>query len=141
MPMQEQVVISASARVTVQGAVRAVAPNEACGVLFGRCEYGAWWTVESAEALPNEASKPESAFLISGATVRRLERTATENNTQIVGFFHSHPRGNTPSRTDLALAWPGYVYLIADASAENELSGWTLAEDRGEFAPVRIAES
>ena len=124
----------------VRLAVRAVAPQEACGVLFGRCEYGAWWTVESVEALPNEASTPERAFLISSATVRRLERAAAANNTQIVGFFHSHPSGTTPSHTDLALAWPGYVYLIADASADDELSGWTLAEDRGEFAPVRIAE-
>jgi desampylase len=137
--MREQVVISASARAALLGAVRAARPNEACGALFGHCEYGQWWIVEEIESLSNEANAPEREYLISGATVRKLERSATDNDTQVVGFFHSHPRGNTPSGTDLAQAWPGYVYIIADASVEDALSGWTLSEDRTAFAQVGIS--
>jgi proteasome lid subunit RPN8/RPN11 len=138
--MREQVVITAPARAALQSAVRAAAPNEACGVLFGECEYGTWWAIDSIEQLPNEASSPERAYLISSATVRKLERAATDNHTQVVGFFHSHPEGATPSPTDLELAWPGYLYLIADASTQNGLSGWTLADDRSAFARVSITE-
>jgi desampylase len=136
--MNEQVVISDAARAALGAAVRAAAPNEACGALLGRCAYGEWWTVDRIEPLANEASAPEREFLISSATVRRLERDATAGNSQVVGFYHSHPRGTTPSRTDLELAWPGYLYLIADASGEAVVSGWTLAEDRAAFALVHI---
>jgi proteasome lid subunit RPN8/RPN11 len=138
--MREQVVISDTARVALRAAVHAAAPNEACGALFGRCAYGEWWAVDRIEPLPNEASAPERAFLISSATVRRLERAATVDNSQVVGFYHSHPKGSTPSRTDLELAWPGYLYLIADASRDDVVSGWTLADDRAAFAPVYIQE-
>ena len=138
--MSEQVVISNAARAALRAAVHAAAPNEACGALLGRCAYGEWWAVDRIEPLANEASAPECEFLISSATVRRLEREATTGNSQVVGFYHSHPQGTTPSRTDLELAWPGYLYLIADASGEDAVSGWTLAEDRAAFGPVHVQE-
>lgn len=86
-------------------------------------------------ALPvtNESRAPESSYLIPATRVLELERAY-----DLVGFYHSHPRGSTqPSATDLELAIPGYIYLIvthADARV------WRLRADRSGFDELEIRD-
>jgi proteasome lid subunit RPN8/RPN11 len=138
--MAKQVVIRGPERQSIRSAVRVSAPEEACGALIGRCDFEQHWDVTQVLILANESANPKREFLISSAAVRALEKTAAQRNAEVIGFFHSHPSGTTPSRTDLERAWPGYVYVIADASNDRELSGWTLRADRTGFEAVSVSE-
>ncbi|MEX2281737.1 MAG: M67 family metallopeptidase [Gemmatimonadota bacterium] len=130
-----------SAPASVLSALRRLAgaarPQEACGALLGRCEYGVWWEIATIITVPNAASSPEKRFLIPAEIVRSLERAALDSGLQLVGFFHSHPQGGAcASATDNALAWPGYLYGIVDALS-GDLRFWTLDPDRATLLEVR----
>jgi desampylase len=137
--MSKRVVIRGPERQSIRAAVCTSAPDEACGALLGRCDYHQHWDVSQVAVVANESAKPDREFLISSAAIRALECAAAQHNAEIIGFFHSHPRGTSPSRTDLERAWPGYVYLIADASNDEVLSGWTLRADRSGFDAVAVS--
>ena len=136
--MKKRVVIRVPELQSIRAAVRVSAPAEACGALIGRCDFAQQWDVSVVAILANESANPAREFLISSAIVRELERSAAQHNAEVIGFFHSHPIGTTPSRTDLERAWPGYVYVIADASEEEEVRGWTLRADRTGFEAVFV---
>jgi proteasome lid subunit RPN8/RPN11 len=136
--MGKRVVMGAPVRVAIAAAARASAPGEACGALLGSSDFAQHWEVSSVCVLRNEAADPYHEFLISSNTVRELEKTAGAMDTELIGFFHSHPHGSEPSSTDLERAWPGYVYVIADASANGSLRGWTLNDDRAAFSAVPV---
>ena len=136
--MSKRVVIAEPERSAIRAAVHAAQSEEACGALLGRCDYEQNWNVSRVAVVSNEAGDRQREFLISSATVLRLEEVAAQSNTEVIGFFHSHPQGATPSPTDLARAWPGYVYLIADASNDVSLTGWTLRADRTAFEAVSV---
>lgn len=79
------------------------------------------------------AAHDHSTFMIDAATVLRLERQATCAGVQVVGFYHSHPTTTAePSPRDLALAVPGYLYLIVDAP-RGIVRCWRLRDDRRDF--------
>ena len=137
--MSKRVVIRGPERQSIRSAVRVSSPVEACGALIGRCDFEQHWDVNRVLILANEAANPKREFLITSAAVRALEAIAARDNAEVIGFFHSHPRGTTPSPTDLERAWPGYVYVIADASDDEELRGWTLRADRTGFEAVSVS--
>jgi proteasome lid subunit RPN8/RPN11 len=114
----------------------AAAPLECCGALIGRTHCGR--TVLRA-ALPLENRAAAHGYLISAPTVRRLELRAARAGLEVVGFYHSHPRGGpVPSRADLELAWPGYVYAIVDVIG-GAVRCWRLRHDRTAFAELSLA--
>jgi proteasome lid subunit RPN8/RPN11 len=137
--MTEQVVISRAARLALAAAVREGRPHEACGALIGHCRFGEHWDITQVRTLTNHAPDPERAYLIPAADVRAVERYAAGQGSTVVGFFHSHPRGTAPSNTDLHSAWPGYVYVIGDASTAR-LAAWTLRYGGTAFVPVELCE-
>ena len=138
--MTEQVVITRAARIELAAVVRDQQPHEACGALLGHCRFGEWWEIFEIRALTNQAADPVRTYLIPAADVREVEQYAARSGTAVVGFFHSHPEGNSPSPTDARLAWPGFVYLIADASTA-QLRAWTLPYDRQAFVPVTLCDA
>lgn len=101
------------------------APAEVCGVLVGdragdvdagNGEHDADTTDRVSEAVPvaNVAADPERFYeLDPAATVGAIE-DAECRGRDVIGFYHSHPRGSaSPSDTDRARAtWSGYVYAI-----------------------------
>ena len=147
------------------------APAEVCGVLLGTGRESDPVRVTESRPVPNVASEPRTRYeLDPAATAAAFEAvegdgTATERDvpgdadgtTEVVGFYHSHPRGPPgPSATDRAQAqWPGYVYLVvslesgraqatatgaaADADAEGaEIGAWRWTGEAFESLTVRV---
>jgi proteasome lid subunit RPN8/RPN11 len=110
-------------------------PAEACGVLLGTLQDHAI-TVTAHRPVPNSASDGARQFAIAGDVVLGIQREAEHAGLDVVGFYHSHPHGPAgPSASDLATAWPGYVYVIADARTGG-VTAWLLRDDRNAFEPA-----
>jgi proteasome lid subunit RPN8/RPN11 len=114
----------------------ATAPAECCGALMGGAGDGRI-DVRAVVPLENASSRPDR-YLIDARAVLRLERQASRAGFDVVGFYHSHPRGPAaPSATDLELASPGYVYLIVDVCGAT-VRAWRLRDRRDGFAELPV---
>jgi proteasome lid subunit RPN8/RPN11 len=145
-------------------------PAEVCGVLLGTGRESDTVRVTDSRQVPNVADDPRRRYeLDPAATAAAFEAVEgdgtdadrdrpgdTESAPEVVGFYHSHPRGPPgPSATDRAQAqWPGYVYLIvslataqgqasateASADAEGaEIGAWRWTGEAFETLAVRVA--
>lgn len=85
-------------------------PDECCGVLLGPSEQRA------TEALPaeNVHSNPRTEYEIDPQALLEAVERADEPGTELVGFYHSHPRGAAAfSETDVSRgSWAGKAYLL-----------------------------
>ncbi|MEM6476232.1 MAG: M67 family metallopeptidase [Pseudomonadota bacterium] len=102
----------------IRSATRNAHPREACGLLLGQ---GARVTafVETRNTHP----APETHFEIDAQALIDAHRAEREGGPQVLGYFHSHPRGEPcPSETDQASsAKDGKVWAIA---AGGEVMFW-----------------
>jgi proteasome lid subunit RPN8/RPN11 len=117
-------------------------PEECCGVLVGRRD-GESTRVQRVLASENAAPHPETQFEIPPELLLSVQRSARRESLEVVGYYHSHPRGSAaPSRTDRAEAWPGVSYLIvAPAGAPAvEVRSWRLGSE-GDFVEEQIRAS
>lgn len=90
-------------------------PDEACGLLFGRADPDAMELMQavSADNVWPEIAERVTRYAIDPLTQLRAEQQAAADGLDLVGFYHSHPRGPAvPSAFDLSRAWPTYIYLI-----------------------------
>jgi proteasome lid subunit RPN8/RPN11 len=93
-------------------AAREAAPQEACGLVAGR-RVGTEVVVSDLPCARNVAARPEREFRLDPGDVVALHDAATRDGAVIIGTWHSHVHGEaTPSRADLAEAWPGHVIVI-----------------------------
>jgi proteasome lid subunit RPN8/RPN11 len=144
------------------------APAEVCGVLLGTGRESDPVRVTESRPVPNVASEPRTRYeLDPAATAAAFEAVEgdvpgdADGTTEVVGFYHSHPRGPPgPSATDRAQAqWPGYVYLVvslesgraqatatgaaADADAEGEgaeIGAWRWTGESFESLAVQVVD-
>lgn len=86
-----------------------VAPDEACGLLFGSSAEIQGW-----QAARNVAEEPKRRFEIDPAALFAALRAERAGGPRLVGYWHSHPSGDPqPSLTDAAMAAPdGKLWLI-----------------------------
>ena len=102
----------------IRAAAGAAHPHEACGLLLGE---GARITEfrETANVHPN----PQTHFEIEPQALIAAHRSARDGGDQVLGYFHSHPRGPAePSSTDqAAAARDGRIWAI---TAGEELRLW-----------------
>jgi proteasome lid subunit RPN8/RPN11 len=108
-------------------------PHECCGILLG-IPVGGGVTLERAIPAENTADPITRAkrYTIHPRSILEADKLARAANLEIVGFYHSHPdHPATPSQTDLSLAWPDYIYLIAESrqNAPGDLRAWQLTKD------------
>ena len=98
---------------TVESLAQATAPNEACGLLEGTTGDDGF-AVTSVHPSDNLASNPTELFEVDPRLLLRLQRELRGGPTEMIGIYHSHPRGPAaPSATDLALAWqPELAWVI-----------------------------
>ncbi|QLG27842.1 M67 family metallopeptidase [Halorarum halophilum] len=114
------------------------APEEVCGVLVGR--RGAHEPfrpdrVQEAIPVPNVAASPRTRYELDPAETLSVVEGAEAAGDDVVGFYHSHPRGPIePSPTDRERAtWTGYVYTIV---SPDDLAAYRWTGD--EFRRLRV---
>ncbi len=112
------------------------APEEVVGVLAGeRGEDRSM--VERSFRAENAADAPTTRYEIAPAEELELLERIDGTGLDVVGFYHSHPRGPLePSEVDARLAaWPGYSYLVVSLGGDEPTVGswrWTGDEFREE---------
>jgi proteasome lid subunit RPN8/RPN11 len=95
-------------------------PREACGIVF----QGFFL-----KGLKNVHPEPANNFAFSQQDLLGVFR---ENFDEIIGVFHTHPRGQkTPSQADCEFAYPKLRYWIA---TRDDVYEWTF--DNGEPIPI-----
>jgi len=110
-------------------AVKAV-PEEACGLLLGRGNQ-----IDGIQPARNVHPEPETHFEIDPQVLIDAHRALRTGGSEIVGYYHSHPKGPpAPSATDRAMApcdgriWAiigqGEVKFWRDASSGFEAVGY-----------------
>jgi proteasome lid subunit RPN8/RPN11 len=113
-------------RTTLESLVRyarGAEPEECCGVLMGDSSDGAV-RVRRVLASENSADRPEVRFEIPPQTLLRAQKRARRESLEVVGYYHSHPRGSAvPSDADRADAWPGVSYLIVSGASRDAERG------------------
>jgi len=107
------------------------APRECCGLLLGHGDR-----IDSIAVSPNIHPAPESHFEIDPQLLIDAHRAARSGGPQILGYYHSHPRGAPhPSATDQALAHgDGMIWAII---ARHAITFWRDAD--GGFQPLHPA--
>lgn len=92
----------------------AAGSEEICGFLLGNSDDETAIVTRLVES-PNVARDPARTFEIDPAIHFGIRRRLRQTNDEIVGVYHSHPKGPpVPSRRDLERAPPGeeWVWLI-----------------------------
>jgi proteasome lid subunit RPN8/RPN11 len=127
--------ISSTAAKKIRSDASRRAPEEACGLLFGRDGL-----VVRAEPARNVAADPIRRFEIDPAALLTAHRRAREENDPLLGCYHSHPGGRAePSHEDAAGAHQDdWLWLIA---TDAELRAYRTVERgilHGRFDPVKL---
>ena len=110
---------------------RASFPEECCGALIGWSD-GAPVAVESVAPLANVAADATSRYEIDPRHLLDLHFHQRDAVGEVVGYYHSHPRGAAvPSEVDRRAAWPGVSYLICsvDDRGRCRTRSWRLVDD------------
>lgn len=123
----------------ILGHARMAVPEEACGLVIG-LRTGPGVQVVRVVPATNVWTPPGERvrrYALDPAEQLAVERAARADGLDVVGYYHSHPAGEpVPSETDRAMAWPGYVYLIAGV-ATGSVRAWVLDND-GRFVENAI---
>lgn len=110
-------------------------PREICGILGGDYEPDRS-RVRSHYPAENVADSPRTRYRIDPEEQLRIFERLENWDEEIVGFYHSHPRGPPrPSDTDRVNAtWPDRSYVIVSLDPLNAGSWrWRDLEDNGRF--------
>lgn len=113
---------------------------EICGVLGGEYDDDRS-RVRSVHQAQNVAAVPASRYELDPEEQFQLIERIEDAGEEIVGFYHSHPRGPPrPSETDTDLAtWPGYSYVIVSLDGFPYLGSWRWRDDARAFEPEHVA--
>lgn len=119
---------------------RREAPRECVGALGGVWTAGegggALGQVGGLYPLDNVSARPETEYLAGPGGLLRALRAMEAAGLELVGLYHSHPRGPArPSATDRRRAAYDVPYLIADL-ASGELRAFLLPG--GEAVELRV---
>jgi len=125
------------------------APEEVCGVLAGGRD-GDDHRIAARHPAANAADDPRTRYEIDPREQLELLEAIDDAGREVVGFYHSHPRGPAePSATDAAeAAWPGRSYVIAvpaetgdrEGASPFTLRSWRWSGERFVPESVRIVE-
>ena len=116
-------------------------PNECCGFLFGNEKNGRLIDLSSRVENSKEGDQ-RRRFEISPFDYMKAEQFALENDTQLLGIYHSHP--NHPaiaSVHDLAKAMPFFSYVIVSIMEGKyaAIKSWKLYDEKREFYEEVVA--
>lgn len=115
---------------------------ECCGLLAGRGEPGAGCEITEILRAEN-ALRSATQYEIAPRELLRLHREMRERGLELMGIYHSHPRGeNAPSETDVAKAfYPDVVYVILGLGAERKVRGFWIREGMVREVEIEVEEA
>jgi proteasome lid subunit RPN8/RPN11 len=100
--------------------------------------------VEAHHPAENVAETPQTRYEIDPREQLELLEAVEAAGREVVGFYHSHPRGPAqPSATDAAQAtWPdrSYVIVALDGGDEASVGSWRWTGEAFEGEVVRVVE-
>jgi proteasome lid subunit RPN8/RPN11 len=113
-------------------------PNEACGILAGSIDGD---LVRATEVYRCENVHPNPTmefFLKPEDQLRVFLELEGRKEADVVGFYHSHPRGpSSPSQIDASKNyWPDYPMAIVALVPEPEVSFWKWKD--GGYHPLEM---
>ncbi len=119
---------------TLLAEARSAHPLECCGILLGTDDV-----IAEAVRAKNVHPNPETHFEIDPQTLINAHRSARNGGLAILGYYHSHPRGQAePSETDKAMAHgDGAIWAIIGA---GEVKLWQDGDDGFVALPYRIVD-
>ncbi|MEE4451233.1 M67 family metallopeptidase [Novosphingobium resinovorum] len=119
---------------TLHEEARRAAPEECCGLLFGR---GGW--IDEVRAAANVAENRRVHFEIDPGALLAAHKAARAGGPQVIGYYHSHPTGIcVPSATDRQHSTgDSRIWAII---AESEVAFWRDNANGFEALPFRIVE-
>ncbi|SIR97798.1 desampylase [Natronorubrum thiooxidans] len=141
MTPDPELVVPTAIRDVILERARDGRPEEICGVFGGEYDPDGRSRVRSQYPADNVAETPRTRYRINPEAQLELFDRLEERGEEIVGFYHSHPRGPPrPSETDVAQAtWPDRSYLIVSLEP-REVGSWRWREDEdaGRFERERL---
>ncbi|MFA9425698.1 desampylase [Natronorubrum sp. A-ect3] len=134
MTADPELVVPTAIRETILERARDGRPEEICGVFGGEYDPDGRSRVRSQYPADNVAETPRTRYRIDPEAQLELFDRLEERGEEIVGFYHSHPRGPPrPSETDVAQAtWPDRSYLIVSLEP-REVGSWRWRADDKRF--------
>lgn len=123
----------------IQEHATAIYPDECCGFLYGQ-DGGVRLVQEAIPVTNNKDGDKRRRFEISPTDYLQAERYALDNNTSLLGVYHSHPdHPARPSVHDLKQAVPFFSYLIVSVlqGKVSNITSWQLS-DNGQFEEESI---
>ncbi len=139
--------LTRSARDEILAHARSGTPEEVCGVLAGERAAGGGGTrddrVRAVRRTANAAADPRTRYRIDPEDLLAAVDAVDAGGRDVVGFYHSHPRGPlAPSAVDAdRAAWTGYVYLVVSLGGdEPELGAWRWTGAAFEREAVRVVD-
>ena len=134
-----EVVLGEADRQAILAEAEAAGRRECCGLLVGRCA-GGQALVRGVVPARNVAGEPERFFEIDPRVLLATHRQAREAGEAILGWYHSHPGGDSrPSACDAERAVEaGKVWLVV---AGGVIGAYVAEEDgaiAGRFRPLPL---
>ena len=115
-------------------------PYECCGFLYGNEDGGR--VINLAQRVENSKEGDQRRrFEISPLDYMKAERFALENNTQLLGIYHSHPKHPAiASEHDLAKAMPYFSYVIISVMEDQvaDIKSWKLKDEEHSFQEEKV---
>jgi proteasome lid subunit RPN8/RPN11 len=111
-------------------------PHECCGALLGRDGDDSREVTALVPLANRREDSPRNRFEVTADDVRLAEKTAKENNVELLGWYHSHPDAPArPSEYDRDHAWPWYSYVIVSVlkGEPRDTTSWRLQDDRAAY--------
>ena len=120
------------------------APEEACGVLFGRYNARGVAVVHGLARLANVSSKPTHAYEFAPDQQAATWDDVRRMDLEVLAVWHSHPEGPPhPSGTDLEYMQPWLLYAVlsrdpARPGLEAVFQVWRLASGTPGYEEVPV---
>lgn len=111
-------------------------PHECCGAILGRDGDGAREVLGLMPLANRRDDSPRNRFEVTADDVRLAEKTAREQQLELIGWYHSHPDAPArPSEFDREHAWPWYSYIIVSIQSgqPRDMNSWRLRDDRSAY--------
>ncbi|MBI5048282.1 MAG: M67 family metallopeptidase [Deltaproteobacteria bacterium] len=112
-------------------------PYECCGALIGKGKK-----VVNCRLMENiNKERANDRYEINPKELLQVEKEASLNGLEIIGFYHSHPdHPDRPSSFDRERAWPLYSYVIISVQNGKTASvkSWTFEDEKEAFREEEI---